>query len=161
MEWTSSTKKQGNAAKFTEVGDTVIGYYHGTVDCASKFGGMTKKHIINTSEGLKEIYHQAGLNIHNEFNPGDYLRIVFTGLKSTGKGNPMKLYDVKESVAKRNPNETLSSYVGDDSPEELDEETPLDEVKTAPAKPRVNGVAPDAAKKSRADILLSGTRNRS
>lgn len=141
----------GEQFKFEKVGQKLTGYYLGSFDHDGEYG-PTKKHVFKTAKGLKVVFGQTHLTqLLDGEKPGQLMQVTYSGDKKMKKGNPMKEYtldidDEQVLDADEIPDQNDDSSSGDedlfedpsqedDEPAEVeDEEEPMDEVKTAPAK---------------------------
>lgn len=147
-------KGSGELFKFEEEGQQLTGIYLGSDDFAGDFA-PTKKHLFKTEEGIKTVIGQSHLiNLLQNVAVGSLVRVTFEGKKKGKKGNPMNVYGIEiddEYVA--DDSEIAAARSAMDDGDQDDEETPMDEVKTAQVKSS-RGQAPSTATKARVDSLL-------
>jgi hypothetical protein len=141
----------GEVVKLENKGDSVTGYYLGSVDHQGDYG-PTKKHLLKTTNGVKVIFGQKQLTgLLEDVEPGYLVRITRDGSKPGKKGNPMKTYFLDIDREQRMSQEEM---ITDES---LDD-TPQDEVQTAPAKPAPRATAPTNQTRSQVQNLLNNKR---
>lgn len=163
----------GTVFKFEKPGDNLTGFYLGSKEFESEFG-VAKKHLFQTDKGLFVVLGQSNLTaqlLDEDDSPkGKLCRITFLEERKSKKGrNMVKVYQVEvddEQViaedkllsaveAESNPSEYADNSdddIGDDSPEEEDNELAVDEIKTAPARNLAAKIASPAANASKARL---------
>lgn len=160
----------GDAFKFEKVGQSLTGFYLGSFDHDGEYG-PSKKHVFKTPKGLKVVFGQTHLTRLLEGEAaGTLMRVSYTGDKKMKKGNPMKEYSLEIDDEQKLDADEIPDQVeeaiepeeysqAEDEPTEVEEEeAPMDEVKTAPAKPLAVTKTNPAATKARLDAILNRTK---
>lgn len=150
---------QGEVFKFENPGDSITGYYLGSVDHEGDYG-PTKKHVFKTPKGVKVCFGQRHLSdLLSDETPGFLVRVTFESTKKTGKGKPMKVFTMDVDRDQRTEEGLLDAASDDSSSitygDDPVEETPFDEIKTAPAKSYPAPASSDAANRAKIQAELA------
>jgi hypothetical protein len=102
MDWDKYAAAEGTAYKWADTGQILEGEVTAVEDRDDQFNpGKTIPVVgIRTADGEDWALYLAQYQLRTKMaqirpNPGDSLRIEFTGEVDTGKGNPAKQFDVK------------------------------------------------------------------
>lgn len=165
----------GDQFKFEKVGQKLQGHYLGSFDHDGKYG-PTKKHVFKTTKGIKVVFGQTHLTQLLEGEAaGPMMIATYVGDKKVQKGNPMKEFtldidpdqvldadELPDAIeAATEPEDYDTGDAEADEPAEVeDEEEPMDEVKTAPAKSlAVTKTNVSATKSKVAEILAKRAKS--
>ncbi len=163
-------KLGGTDAQGNKNPTSIEGYYQYSEDRDNKFNKHKpqKFYVFKTEHGLQGIYGKGGLDkLMASAVLGVMTLVTDTGkVQDVGKGNPMKVYTVKQDKTNTQSEAELASpptHVDaalDEEEDSLDsDDVALDEVvQTRPTAPRTPIATPDAARQARAKALLSGVR---
>lgn len=141
----------GSIFKFETKGQSLTGVYLGSVDFEGDYG-PTKKHSFKTEDGIKVVFGQAMLTDLLQGEEGKLVLITYASDKASKKGRPTKMYTLDVDSEYEASEDDMAAYAED--PSEQDD-TPADEVVTAPASNKLAGRAPGASQKATVAALLN------
>lgn len=95
INFTDQDQMSGTQFKFENIGDSLVGTYVGKKDgVQTQFGETTVLRFMN-DEGVWSVFPNGVLlDQMLMIKPGQIVKIVLSGTKPSGKGNPTKLYTV-------------------------------------------------------------------
>ena len=95
INFTDQDQMSGTQFKFENVGDSLVGTYIGKKDGVNTQFGETSILRIMNDDGIWSVFPNGVLlDQMLMISPGQIVKIVLSGTKPSGKGNPTKLYTV-------------------------------------------------------------------